>query len=171
MKSLIIAMFAVSACGSSSNGTGGVGGTGGSGACSITLSGATQATVSCQASSVFDGTHNRGSVTLSVPNAAPLSSVTVDLTRPGEVTTGTWANTDSGAMGGVDIIAQGGMAWVASETAPNSQGSYTMDLTGANVIGQTTSAKSYLVHGTMDATLLPIAGTGSSGNVMFHASF
>jgi hypothetical protein len=170
MKSLIVAVFVVSACGSSAGGSGGAGGTGG-GPCTITISGATQATLTCQASSLFDGSHNRGSVTLSVPNAAPLSSVVIDLARPGEVMTGMWANTDSGAMGGIDVIASNSQAWSASQASPNSQGSYTMDLTAANVIGQTTSAKTYLVHGTIDATLPPIAGTGATGNVTFHASF
>src|SRR5207302_9505476 len=123
------------------------------------FSGAARGTFPCQVMSLWGASHNQGSVTLAASNPAPLQTVEANIERPGQVTTGPWANTDTGVVTGIHVIKPGspGPAWVAA-AGQNSQGTYTMNLTTADVLTTTSSAKTYMVHGTITATLLAIPG-------------
>jgi hypothetical protein len=137
-------------------------------ACSVALSGATTGNLTCtQALSVWASSNNTGSVSINITGSSP--TVTSAISFSGEPHTGTFKNTDANALGAVTVTGAGGV-WVASIGGNNAtSGSYTLVLSSVSAATTTSTGKSYTVHGTLDATLPPIVGTGTS--VTFHATF
>lgn len=167
------------------NGTGGGGGgndmAGGSGGgCTATMSGAATASYSnCDAVASWDGSKNQTIVSI-VPkdaggsDAGPVS--TISLT--GMLATGTFKSSDAGANGAIQFVDTSSSSvsqWAAavgtSAGSGGAQGSYTLTITSTNPFAMTTSVIDYEPHGSLTATLAPIAGTGATGNIDYSINF
>ncbi len=94
---------------------------GGPGGCTLTISGAQTGTFPCYVQSSWASSNNTGAVAIAVNSSSP--AITVGISRPGEPTTGTWTENDSGAQSGVSVtINTSGWLAVVGMSAPN-QGS------------------------------------------------
>jgi hypothetical protein len=139
-------------------------------ACTVTLAGAQMGTFDCMASGVWSQSSDVGAVGLSVPGQSP--AIAASLSRPGEVTTGTWTQADAGADSGLSVsLGLDGWGAGVGSSFPVAQGSYTLQLTDVTVAVLSPNGKGYTVHGTLDATLPPAPGTQSMGDVRLRAQF
>src|SRR5207249_3269337 len=130
-------------------------------------------TYSCTAgfSAGFSTSENRTAVNIQAAGSPTPAQAAISF--PGEAHTGTFTQADTGAKAAL-YAASGTNFWsaaVGSTTASDNQGSYSMNLTSVSTLASTSSGKAYTVHGTVDGTLLPVSGSGASGNVTFHATF
>ena len=174
MRAMAIVSLVVVGCGSSNNpggsgGAGGAGGAGGSG-CSITLSGAASATLACTATGAYATNDNTSAVSLTTSQT---NGLTAAVGWTGQFTAGTYKESDSNAMTGISYSNASHQIWLVSAGGSGPpQGSYTLNLadTGSPVTGQNGTGYTG-IHGTLDATLPAVAGSGSTGTVTLHATF
>ncbi|MDE3152421.1 MAG: hypothetical protein KGL93_09250 [Gemmatimonadota bacterium] len=142
-------------------------------ACSITLSGAESGSVTgCTAAAASSG----GRTSLSVAAGqlpAGVATIAVAVQRPGaQPTLGTWTSADGGTAGTVTVESNSHAVWTATHgTGQPAQGSFALTLT--SVAQGTTAASSTLwtVHGSLTATLPPVAGSNAAGDVMVTIRF
>jgi hypothetical protein len=145
--------------------------------CPIVLSGAVTAGFACDGlgsvAGTYDATKNVSSIALS-RSAGPsdASSVDIDISFAGRMRTGTFTMTDTPATAVSQVSFDGTRSYGAFSAIGSSpaQGSYTLTVSAVNGSGTTDGVTTYLVHGSLDATLLPIAG-GGTGTVTLHATF
>lgn len=176
-------LMAMVGCGGNS-GTGGGGGDdmagGGSGGCTATMSGAATASYSdCQAVASWDGSKNQSLVSIvpkdaSGSDAGPVSSIVLG----GMLSTGTFKSSDAGANGAIHFVdttsatvSQWAAAVGTSAGSGGAQGSYSLTITSTNPFAMATSVIDYEPHGSLTATLAPIAGTGATGNIDYTINF
>jgi hypothetical protein len=122
---------------------------------------------------VYTSSTNMSGFALQVNASSPYGFIQTAVERPGQATSGTWTNADTGAKAGIVVQAASGApppAWQCSLGYGSDQGSYTMTFTvlGSQSVGQGTF---YTVTGTLDATLTPVNNSGATGNVAYHATF
>lgn len=139
--------------------------------CRVTLSGAQTGTFDCTAVGAWISSSDSAAVVISNQTTTP--AILLGVGRRGLWSTGTFTNTDAGALGSSTI--QNGQAyWVAASAASNGVaggvGSYTLNLTTA--AGTAVSGgEVYIVHGTFNATALAVPGTTASGTVTIQVTF
>jgi hypothetical protein len=154
---------------SNSNGGGGT-------ACTVTLSGAVTSQYDCSAPAVgsYASGKNQGAIGVSVNPATNGQPPTIEIAVafPGQLSSGEHANTDAGAKGGATLQV-GTQFWAAVVGSTSDQGSYSLTISSTGTaVTAANGDKAYLgVHGTLDATMPPVAGSGSTGNVTLHAEF
>ena len=143
--------------------------------CSIRLRGAIAATLACTASVTWNESKNLGAVSLTVAQPAPLQIVNVTLARPGPPAVGSWKGSDRRADGAVVVAKHGSPlpSWLASSAGDGipAQGAYTLYVSTLTSSADTSYGRSYVAHGTLDATLAPQPKTGANGEVRVRASF
>lgn len=89
------------------------------------------------------------------------------------VTAGTYSNTTTSASAGTAITSPSNQAWVQSHSSNQSdQGSYTLTITDLGPGVTSSGGTAYVaMHGSLNATLTPVTGSGASGNVTVSVSF
>jgi len=138
--------------------------------CSITLSGAATGASWCTSS----GLYNAVSGVSSVAVTTTLSGLSISVNFPGSMHVGTFKNTDPGANTAITFAAPAtANAWTATTAGGSAQGSYTLTLTstGTGMVSGIGNDSFPDVHGTLNATLDAVAGTGSTGAVTLAATF
>jgi hypothetical protein len=166
--------------GSSGGGSGGGSGSGSGGVmdsgeapCVLGVSGAINASMTCEVTLTYTTLTKRADLTISVPQPMPLQAVSIEIGQPGEPMTGTWTGADTGAtasISAVDSINSMNESWACQVSGGTSVGEYTLDLTVGK--GQiTSSGESFGANGTLTATLLPQSGTDAMGDVKVQVSF
>jgi hypothetical protein len=136
-------------------------------ACSGSVSGAVHATYTCAlVMAVLDKSTNVGAFTVNLNGTPP---VAIGISFPGAPVVKTYTNTDAGAVGGISILS-GKSAWMAAVGKKPTQGSYSLKLTSVTA-GSTMGPGTYTVHGTLTATLPPMAGSSATGNAMVSITF
>ena len=168
ISGLALAVFAITACGGGTT-------TPGQGTCSATLTGALTGTYDCQAAlGAYSSTDNKSNFGGSTTgNTFP--DVAFAIAMAGDLHTGTFKDTDAGAIGIITVQGANNQFWTAEVGQSNSnpkQGSYTVNLTsiGNRVAGNAGAA--YIgLKGNVTAVLAPVAGTGATGNVNLTATF
>jgi hypothetical protein len=168
-KIVFLAALAAASCGGSPSGDFA------SATCSITLSGAVNGAFSCAnfALGTYTTSTNQSAVSFSSTGATTLASpdISVSIQFPGSMRAGTFSLTDAGAGGGILVNAGGN--WVA-ESAQGSNpavGSYALGVSSFSIAGNGGSGQAYTVHGTLTATLQPLASTGATGSISLHAVY
>jgi hypothetical protein len=141
--------------------------------CIETLSGAVTATFGCPTASVaWNSVSNRA--TMSIP-ATDSSALVVAIPIAGEPQAGRYTVFDQGTVTGGISLRQG--TWFAGVAFPPSgfltmAGSYTLTLTSVNVASTTSTGRTYLVHGTLEANLVECCiSVGTGVAVGLHAVF
>ncbi len=139
--------------------------------CSVSITGAASLTTPCTAVASWTARTGTASVQLILPSSTT-PNVNAFAAWVGSMRTGTYRNTDANAATtiGVDDPASG-RAWLAAGAAAP-VGTSTLVVTGLGAAISGTSGLVYaVVHGTLDATLDPVAASGASGTVTLHAAF
>ena len=170
ISGLALALVVIAACGGSNDIN-----NNGQGTCSVTLSGAQTGTYDCQAMlGAFSSTDNKSTAGAGTTGSTP-PTVSLAFAFAGDLHTGTFKDTDAGAIGITSVQTATNAFWASEVGQSNSdpkRGSYTLTLTstGTRVAGNGGAA--YLaVKGTLTAVLEPVSGTGSTGNVNLTATF
>jgi hypothetical protein len=158
--SALVAVASLAGCSSSNTDSA-------NGSCAIALTGAVTSNISC---TLAVGAYSTATGQSAISLTTTSSTFALSVGFPGTVHTGTYHSTDAGAIGAI-TTAQGSSSWAAIPTAGAVTGSYTVSLTTVATLSTTAAGTGYSLHGTIDATLAPIAGTGSSSNVTLHATF
>jgi hypothetical protein len=169
-----------SGSGSGSGSGGGSGGSSGSSGgimdssappCTMLLSGAVNASESCEVTVSYSNLTMRGTVVFTVPMPAPLQQVNVTIGQPGLPMTGIWSDTDPGATANIvaaELVDSSVANWQCSVGGGTTKGSYTLDLTlGMPEIMP--NGETFGANGTLQATL-PAAGDAGA-SVTLRASF
>jgi hypothetical protein len=137
------------------------------------VSGAINASMTCEVTLTYTTLTKRADLTISVPQPMPLQAVSIEIGQPGEPMTGTWTGADTGAtasISAVDSINSMNESWACQVSGGTSVGEYTLDLTVGK--GQiTSSGESFGANGTLTATLLPQSATDAMGDVKVQVSF
>jgi hypothetical protein len=150
--------------------------------CSASVTGAVSiSSLSCLATAGFDANNdNLGAVAFSFTNATGGAyQVVAGVGFTGAPATKTYANTDSGAKGAVEVLqTSGGMTWAAiAGASPSSedQGSYSLSLTSLGTQINNPDGgpgEAFLsVHGTLTATMPAVPGTPAAGTTTLSATF
>lgn len=134
----------------------------------MTLSGGLDASFVCHAIGVWNAGLDRGGIDV-VPDADASASVSGGIGFPGEPQNGTFTEGGTGANSLLELTS-GPARWNVS-AGSTAAGSYSLQLTTVSNAATNPQGKSYLVHGVLDATLVPVAGTGAAGNVTLHMTF
>ena len=146
----------VSACSGDDNNNGGD-------SCSVALTGAVTSTITCTAAvGAYTSATNQSAVSVLASGSTP--GLALALAFPGTLHTGTYHSTDAGAAGGITVT-QGQSSWLAVAGT----GTYTVNLTTVSTLSSTAQGTSYLIHGTIDATL--VAAAQGAASVTLHATF
>ncbi|HZX93384.1 MAG TPA: hypothetical protein VFE90_02635 [Myxococcales bacterium] len=172
MRVLAIAVLAATGCGAAADLLNGQGN------CTAAVTGAVALpNVSCIASAGTDSNGSgNGAVAFNFTNPSGYQLV-VGVGFSGAPAVKTYSNTDSGAKSGVEVIQNGSaQTWAALAGQPGAnQGSYTLSITslGSQVNNPDGGPGSVFltVHGTLNATLPAITGTGASGTATMTATF
>jgi hypothetical protein len=138
-----------------------------SASCTVTLSGAVEGTLDCRpATTAFS--ESKGFFDFVAPSlqsdAGSAVWATTIIYFLGGPAVQTYSNTDLGALGGVDVTSGDGSIWSSA------LGSYQLTFTSVHEV-DSAYGPLYDGEGTLDATLVPNAGTSATGNVTFHATF
>jgi hypothetical protein len=144
------------------------------GGCTVTLSGAVTQTLACTTgpAGVYTTSNSQGAFLFQVAATASTPDVNVAIGFPGDVHTGTFMDTDTGANSGLTVKNQANNTWLATVGSGAKQGSYTLLITGTGLSVATSSGKGYSgMGGTLDAVLPFVAGSGATGNVNMHVSY
>lgn len=173
-------------CGGSSDGSGGgdhgdAGGPGagdmgqsGGGGCTITLSGALSGTLSkCTVNAIWRPSTNQTGVVVLPADTGAFSTVMLSMYRQVMVSVGTWTEMDQDGFSALTIAKAGtpGPTWTETAGGTGAQGSFKLNLSAVRTLTTTSDGTVYDVHGTLDAVLPPLAGTGASGDAKLHATF
>jgi hypothetical protein len=165
----IAALFAVAGCGGSTTSLT----TDPSANCSIALSGAVTATLSCTAhSAAYNSANNTGGFVLSAAATAAVQSFSAAVGTTGQPTTGTFTQS-SGSLNGSGVVVRGtgNQIW-SSTVGSGTQGTFSLVVRD---LGSSVSANGGtawpLIHGTLNATLPGVPGSGATGSVTVVASF
>jgi len=133
--------------------------------CSFTVSGGPGGQFACIVAVQYSSASGLSELTMGVTNASPFDGITISAGEQGMVAAqSTWTNTDSGAVGAIELT-QGGMIWGAGSTSPP-QGSYSFAFSSASVDVSTGGDTVYNVHGQWSAVAPPLPGeTGTTLNL------
>jgi hypothetical protein len=177
MKTLFAAaaLIALAACSTTSI----PGVTTGQNNCKVTLSGAISGTFNCVSAPTggYDSNNNKAAIAVVVGNASSASNtapnINIGIGWPGQMSTGTYHQSDTGAQGGAAVTGTSSASWLASSANGSNPavGTYTLNLTGTDSIAGGASGAAYYVHGTVDGTLPAITNSGATGTVTLHATF
>jgi hypothetical protein len=161
------------ACGGTSIATG----PGNPAGCTVTLSGGVSGEYNCTVGAALAYNHANGTIGFGLSvnpttNGQPPSTV-VGVAIPGAGwSTGTYAQTISGATGGVEV--QSALEfWQATVGGTADQGSWSLHLSNAGTAVTNGSGDKVYTgsHGTFDATAPAIAVSGATGTVTVHAAW
>lgn len=154
----LLAAAALAACGGTSTAAGGD-----TNACSIALSGAATASITCtNAVAGYSSANGEGLASLTTSGQNPVTNISF----AGAPHTGIYHSTDTGAGGGITYTS-GTSSWL---TGPGI-GTFTLNLTTVNIISTSGTSTAYAIHGTLDATMPAVSGSTLTGSVTLHASF
>jgi len=146
---------------------------GGPAPCNLSVSGAVSGVFTCSVSVTYATAANRGDVTISVADPRPLQQITLSLQKPGLPVTGSWANTDTGASGGITVEGESDASvptWACTVGGTSPDGTYTMQLqVGAGMPDM--GGEVFGANGTIDAMLPAVTSSGAMGTVSLHATF
>lgn len=158
---LVLALAAAGLCAASC---------GGGAKCSVSFSGAFSGTYSCIATGTYSSSNNAGATAGLLVNASgALSYFSFGLNTPADLHTGTYGPDPSFISGGTLILASGPHYSEATVQSTNT-GTFSLKLDGIDTVGTSNGNKAYVLHGTLDETLLAASG-GATGTVTVHASF
>jgi hypothetical protein len=174
MKATILSMalIAVAACGGASvTGNPNPGQT----TCTYTYSGALTGTFSgsCVGGvAAYDSTKNIGALTFATIASNYTVSGAIEITSTGGISNKTYSLTDSSAQGALVIIS-GSQEWEANTATSGNPavGAMSINVTSSNSYATANGVTGYYIHGTADATLAAVAGSGATGTVTLHAVF
>jgi hypothetical protein len=142
--------------------------------CNLSVSGAVSGAFPCSVSVTYSTAGNRGDVTISVADPRPLQLITLSLQQPGVPMTGNWANTDTGASGGITVEGESDATvvptWACTVGGTAPQGTYTMQLHVGAAMPEM-GGEVFGASGTLDAVLPGVTSTGATGTVSLHADF
>ena len=140
--------------------------------CNLSVSGPVNGTFACVVTLNYSTAGKRSSLSIQVPMPKAFQEVVVSAAQPGLPMTGTWSSSDTGATGGVTVIAPAsGMmdpTWQCSAGGAN--GSYTIDIKVEGGM-PTPGGEAFGVTGTLDATMPAKTSTGATGTLTMHATF
>lgn len=163
LAATVLCAAAFAACGDSNDDGGG------NGACTVALTGAVTGSVTCTtAVGAYTTITNQSAVSLLTTGTAPGMALSVAFT--GTLHTGAFQSNAVGALGGITVT-NGNSTWFATPTAGSTSGSFTVNLTTVTAISTTAQGTAYTIHGSIDATLPALAGSGTTGTVTVHATF
>jgi hypothetical protein len=143
--------------------------------CSISFSGSFSGSYSCTATAAYNsgggaGGNTGGVVALLANGAGALSYYSFGMNTTADLHTGTYApgalTTSSGSL----ILANGQSFAQTSVQSTLGPGNFSLNVASLDTVATTGGNKVYLVHGTLDETLVA-SSTGASGQVAVHASF
>jgi hypothetical protein len=165
----IAALFALAGCGGGTTNLT----TDPSANCTITLSGALTGTLGCTGhDAAYNSANNTGGFAITAAPAATVQSFSMAVGTTGQPTTGTFTQS-SGSLNGSGVVVQGtgNQIWSAS-VGSGTQGTFSLVVRD---LGSSISANGGtawpLIHGTFNATLPAVAGSGATGSVTVTASF
>jgi hypothetical protein len=167
MMAIVFIAGALASC--SSDGTNTSGGTG----CSFTLSGALTGTPACTPLGTFWTSDDNKTAFGFTPNFSGDPAILVTIATAGQAATGTYHETDVGAVAAISVSSTNGNQW-AMQTADGgtpASGSYTLTFSSVSTVTSDAATKVYQVHGTLTATLPAVAGTSATGTVTLRATF
>lgn len=139
-------------------------------ACTVTFSGALTGTAPCTAAAAYATSKNRTGVVIDTQGAAgTLQSFDFALDATGDLAEQTYTSGNSLGDTGSTLTTTTNQSWVqgASGGSPD----FTLVVSNVTVVGSNASGRAYAVHGTYDATLAAVAGSGATGTVTAHAVF
>jgi hypothetical protein len=147
-----------------------------SGTCSYTYSGALTGNFSSECVggvAAYDSVHGIAAVTFAdVANDTYSTSGALEIVSASGISDKTYSLSDASAQGVIGVV-NGGQEWTAN-TATNgvpATGTFTLNVTSNNSYATSNGVTGYYIHGTADATLTAVAGSGATGTVTFHAVF
>lgn len=147
---------------------------GGSGGCTMTFSGAVSLTVACTIAypASYDVTNDKSafSVASTAQSGTGPGSFAINVTGELAPATYDFSNGAATLLEGSLLGASGSnKSWTAS--LMDSEGAMSVQITSLVVQTQTSSGKTYVVHGTVDATMAPNTAATADGNVTAHVVF
>lgn len=147
---------------------------GSDGGCTMTFSGAVSLTVACavahQAS--YDATNDTSAFGVSSTAQSGAGPASFSINVSGELAQATYDFSSSAATlleGSLLGTSGSNKSWTAS--LMDSEGSMSVQITSLVLDTQTSSGKTYVVHGTIDATMVPNTTATADGNVTAHVVF
>lgn len=145
----------------------------GTATCTATLSGTFTGSYDCHpATAAWASSGNLGGFAFTVAPSASQPDIIVSVAWPGAPAVHTYASTDSGAQGVVELMISPGLEWLAAVGgADSAQGSYALTLTNVSDSVATAQGKAYLVAGTLTAKLPAVAASGAAGAITITATF
>jgi hypothetical protein len=91
--------------------------------------------------------------------------------QPGRIAAGTYSDTTSGLVGTLTITDAGSNTYRATVGAGTNVGTFTLTITKSTIQANTSSGTSYLIDGTLDATVPALPSSGASGTISVHTTF
>jgi hypothetical protein len=155
-------LIALGACGGGdSKGITDPGGTPGTTKCTVTFSGAKTGSENCVAGAAYSTADKASAISIGVSG-----SLSGGILIEGEPSKATYTASTPKVTGGVFYIA-GVQYWAAD----SDQGAFTLTISSVGNVVTVPDGKGYTIHGTLDATLPAVAGTGATGTITVHATF
>ncbi len=146
-----------------------------SGPCSITLSGAVLGTYNCAPDAVaFNTTKDTSGYGFTMSDSTNHIRVTTAIAWQGQPAATDYVNgATPNSNGGITLqFTNGsGWTWVATQAGLNAAGVYDLKVTSVGSSVSTSSGTAYASSGTLTGTLVPVNGSGASGNVDFTVTF
>jgi hypothetical protein len=170
-KVLFLLPLLLVACGGRSETIGGA-----TGICSYTYSGTLTGTFSSDCIggiAAYDSTHNLAAVTLAGVSTDPyVVSGGLQIVSSGGISNKAYSLTDASTQGAI-IVNDSGKEWIANTASGSTPaaGSFSLNVTSNASYATSNGVTGYYIHGTADATLAAVAGSGATGTVTLHSVF
>jgi hypothetical protein len=162
-----------SSCSSTSGGTDGGGGGTTTGTCQLQLSGALTGSFPCTTRAYSQGTGSSFTYSLSLEvtsNTSDIIAAILTLNSPVQIGTTYTLASSSAQLAQVSASDASNNEWIAgSESGSSATGSMNLVVSSQDTVGTVNGVTSYKPHGTLNATLVPLLGSGS--NVTLSATF
>lgn len=92
-------------------------------------------------------------------------------TQPGRIAAGSYSDTTSGLVGTLTITDAVSHTYEATVGAGTNVGTFTLTITKSTIQASTSSGASYLIDGTLDATVPALPSSGATGTITLHTTF
>jgi hypothetical protein len=144
--------------------------------CSYTYSGALTGSFSSSCIggvAAFDSVHNLAEVTLAdVSTDTYAVEGALEIATSGGIGNKAYSLSDASAQGAI-FVAINGKEWIANTASGSTPaaGSFTLTVTSNTSYATANGVTGYYIHGTADATLGAVAGSGATGTVTLHSVF
>ena len=142
----------------------------GTAACTVTFSGALTGTAPCTTAGAYATTKNRAGLVIDAQGpSGSVQSFDFTLDASGDLMAQTYTANNSLSDTGSTLNSTTNQAWV--QGASGGPPDFTLVVSSVTILGSGASGRAYAVHGTFDATLAAVAGSGATGPVTAHVAF